>query len=76
MVEKIYLLYQKPLKENNMLDFEDIINVANHKLSRNYTLWYLRKKTFSLGTFCISKPLNINFVTAYEEYNQKAIVVI
>ena len=34
MVEKIYLLYQKHLKENNMLDFEDIINVANHKLSR------------------------------------------
>lgn len=34
MVEKIYLLYQKHLAENNMLDFEDIINVANHKLSR------------------------------------------
>lgn len=34
MVEKIYLLYQKHLKENNMLDFEDIINIANHKLSR------------------------------------------
>ena len=34
MVEKIYLLYQKHLKENNMLDFEDIINVANQKLSR------------------------------------------
>lgn len=34
MVEKIYWLYQKHLKENNMLDFEDIINVANHKLSR------------------------------------------
>lgn len=34
MVEKIYLLYQKHLKENNMLDFEDIINKANRKLSR------------------------------------------
>lgn len=34
MVEKIYLLYQKYLAENNMLDFEDIINKANRKLSR------------------------------------------
>ena len=34
MVEKIYLLYQRHLKENNMLDFEDIINVATRKLSR------------------------------------------
>lgn len=34
MAERIYLLYQKHLAENNMLDFEDIINKANRKLSR------------------------------------------
>ncbi|MBR3885094.1 MAG: UvrD-helicase domain-containing protein [Clostridia bacterium] len=32
MVEKVYLLYQNHLAENNMLDFEDIINKANQKL--------------------------------------------
>ena len=37
MVEKIYLQYQTYLKENDMLDFEDIINFANQKLSRYQT---------------------------------------
>lgn len=34
MVEKIYLLYQQNLIENDLLDFEDIINIANKKLSK------------------------------------------